>query len=608
MTSGNERGAFPHLDEVGLGALSLLGSAVYIYSFETQSVCWANHKALTLWNAETAEELYSRNLSPVSQATNLRLEEYRLAFAAGEDRLDSWTLYPRGEARPVLCRCSGVSIAGHAQAMLVECSLEVDEGISATELRSVEALRHTPLKISLLSQSGEVLMRNPAAASLFSELDRSLPDGADHFRAMFANEDDCDALVNAAKKDGIGRLQAALRLPGSPIHAFNLSVATDPLTGTPAWLVAHDDISRLVQTLRQLAASEDALDAVLSLKLTPAIILAASDGRILKINVPARDVLDPRLEIGSPPDRLFYAHADFERLRASALSGQVSTAPVRLRGSNGEPFWAALSVARISYDKEDSIVVQLADVDAMYRVAADLEAALSTERAITDAQRRFLAIASHEFRTPLAVIDSAAQRIERSAGQADEDSLRTRATRIRRAVSGLLRLMDNTLEQAREDRQVLGFAPCPTDLAPIIEHVVAGLHDSAPDFRIEVNLPPLPPLVVDPALIEQILANLLSNSVKYAGDEKRASISASVTANDVQLLIRDWGIGVPVGERDRIFAEYGRGSNVGDRPGSGLGLAIVKQVIALHGGRIEAVDADGPGLALKISLPRSLSE
>jgi signal transduction histidine kinase len=608
MAGEVERHCFPYVDDSGLGALSLLGSAIYIYSFETQSICWANSKGLAIWNATSEAELFARDLTPSSQATSLRLEEYRQAFARGEDRLDTWTLYPLGEARPLLCRCSGVSIKGHAHAMLVECTLESAASMTATELRAVEALRHTPLKISLLSRSGELLMRNPAAAALFAEFDHALPPGSDHFRSMFANEADCDALIAAAETQKVGRLQAALRLPGSPIHAFNLSVATDPVTGQAAWLVAHDDISLLVQTLRQLAASEDALDAVLNLDLTPAVILAASDGRVLNINVSARKSLDQELTIGSPADSLFVQQADFQRLRSTALSGQASAAPVRLRGANGEPFWASVSAARISYDKQDSLVIVLADVDAMYRVAADLEAALSMERAITDAQRRFLAIASHEFRTPLAVIDSAAQRIERSIERADKESLRSRAGSIRRAVAGLLQLMDNTLEQAREDKKVLGYAPRVTDLGKLISQVVSSIHDSAPDFRIDVDIPPLPLMVLDPSLIEQAISNLLSNSIKYAGTEKHALIKASVTTDEVQLLIRDWGIGVPAEERESIFGEYRRASNVGERPGTGLGLSIVKQVIALHGGIIETVDAEGPGLAIRIALPRSLSE
>lgn len=602
--SARQNGTFPFLGTEGLNAFSLLGTAVYIYSFETQRICWTNRGGLALWNATSTQELFDRVLTPFSQATVLRLEDYQRAFRRGEDRIETWTLYPRGEARSFLCRCSGVSIDGHPEAMLVEIGLEMSADATAAELRSIEALRHTPLKITLFSESGEVLMRNPAATERFAEFDRGLPPGADHLRAMFANASDWEALLAAAQHGPVGRLQAPLALPGSPVHELHLSLVTDPVTGGSARLLAQEDVSLLVRTQRQLAASEDALDAVLNLDVTPVVVLAAIDGRVLNANLSARAVLDERLDIGSAVGTLFAEPTDYDVLRDAALAGRASAAPLMLRGREGARFWASVSAARISYDKQDAIVLLLADIDALYRAAADLEAALSSERTITAMQRRFLAIASHEFRTPLAVIDSAAQRLERSAAALTPDEVRGRAGRIRSTVARLLQLLDNTLERARNNKGVMGYAPELTDLAPMVSGPASALRESNPGFRIDVDLPPLPPLNLDRSLIEQAVTNLLANALKYAAEEKRVEVTATVTNEEVQLFIRDWGIGVPDGERERIFAEYVRGSNVGSTPGTGLGLSIVRQIIGLHGGLIEAVDTDGPGLTIKITLPR----
>lgn len=602
--SKHQIGTFPYLGNEGLGTLSLLGTAIYIYSFKTQRICWANRAALGLWNAASHEELFERPLTPFSHATAARLDDYLAAFGRGEDRQETWTLYPRGEARTFLCRCSGVSLDGHAQAMLVETGVETTPTVTGAELRAIEVLRHTPLKISLFSETGEVLMRNPAAMAKFGPLDQSLPPGSDHLRAMFVNESDCDALIEAARRDPVARGRATVRLPGSPIHNIRLSLVTDPVTGGAARLVAQDDVSLLVRTQRQLAASEDSLDAVMNLDVTPVVVLAAPDGRVLNANISARDLLDDGLEVGTPVDALLANPDDYGRLRDAALAGQAGAAPMRLRARGGDTFWASVSAARISYDKQDAIALLLTNIDAFYRAAADLEAALSSERNITATQRRFLAIASHEFRTPLAVIDSAAQRLERNAAQLTPDDVRGRAARIRSTVARLLRLLDNTLERARNNKGVLGYAPEPCDLATLIDHAATALRESNPEFGIAVHLPPLPPLNLDAALIEQAITNLLANALKYAGDEKRAEVTATVTSTDVQLFIRDWGIGVPPAERERIFADYVRGSNVGATPGTGLGLSIVRQIIGLHGGTIEALQTNGPGLTIKITLPR----
>ena len=102
----------------------------------------------------------------------------------------------------------------------------------------------------------------------------------------------------------------------------------------------------------------------------------------------------------------------------------------------------------------------------------------------------------------------------------------------------------------------------------------------------------------------QALSNLIINSDKYSQGAPHVAISATVTSEDVQIFIRDWGIGIPVDEQSRVFSDYVRGSNVGARPGTGLGLAIVSQIISLHGGLIEVVEQEGAGTTMKITLPR----
>ena len=141
-----------------------------------------------MWNASSEQELLQRPMTPFSPATETRLNEYRAAFQKGEDRLEGWTLFPKGVATTVLCRMRGVSLDGHPEAMLVEIQSDSAYHFPPAELRALEALRHTPLMISLFSQSGSVLMRNPAATACFADLDWSLGEVGDHFRAIFASD------------------------------------------------------------------------------------------------------------------------------------------------------------------------------------------------------------------------------------------------------------------------------------------------------------------------------------------------------------------------------------------------------------------------------------
>ena len=596
--------SFSFLSAEALCALGLLGNPIYIYCFETRRVCWANAHALDVWNAVSLSELLGRELTPFSAATEVRLDEYRHAFRNGEDRVEGWTLYPKGIATTMLCRMSGVSIEGHAEAMLVEVRALLQSELAPTDLRALEALRHTPLMISLFSQSGAVLMRNPAAAARFGDLDRAQPAGADHFRAMFASQADYYALADQPRDGAPVRRDVVMALPGGPVHTLTTSIVSDPVTGDTARLVAQEDITAFVEVNRQLAASEDALEAVLAINVAPIIILSASNNVILKANLAARTRLGAHLVPGESAERLFIQPEDCAVLRETVLAGQGAATQARLKSAEGDAFWASLRGIRISFEKQDAMAILLIDIDTLYRTAEDLETALSVERTTAAMQRRFLAIASHEFRTPLAMIDSVAQRLARSADTMSPDQVRGRAQRIRQTVARLLQLMENIIERARDNRSALGYVAEEADLAEVIGKTVAEFRDNHPATAVSVHLPPLPRLRIDPTLMAQAFVNLLTNAEKYSDGTARIEISGLVTSEDVQILVRDWGIGIPEKERGRIFSDYVRGSNVGSRPGTGLGLSIVNQIVSLHGGIIEVASSDGPGTTMKITLPR----
>lgn len=556
-----------------------------------------------MWNAGSEQELISRPLTPFSPAVAARLDDYRQAFRKGEERFESWTVFPKGTAKSTRCRFTGVALEGHPEAMLVEVQSFTGFDIPPEETRALEALRHTPLMISLFSEDGKVLMRNPAALAKFGDLDRSLPEDSDHFRAMFATDADFEALLEGAVQNVPQRRDAIMALPGGPMHTVHATLVADPVTGESARLVAQEDISDFVEVNRQLAASEDALDAVLAVNIAPVLVISVSDGNIIKANLSARERLGMDL-VGGSADAFFVRKDEWLSLRETVLSGRGGSTAAHLRSGDGDSFWASLSGIRISFDKQDALAIIVADIDSLYRTAADLETALSLERTTGATQRRFLAIASHEFRTPLALIDSVAQRLARGADTMSADQVRGRAQRIRATVQRLILLLERIVDQARDNRAALGYVAAEADLNQCIARVVDEFRENHADIQVNVSLPSLPLLRMDTALMEQAIHNLLSNARKYSVAPPHVDITGAVTSEDVQIFITDNGIGIPPEERSRVFADYVRGSNVEARPGTGLGLAIVRQIINLHGGMIEVLDRDAPGTTMKITLPR----
>jgi hypothetical protein len=143
-----------HILTAELRAFDRLQTPTWIYDIEKLQMWWANKAALHIWNAQSREELLNRNFSDISESTRIRLQTYLQKFQQGQTITENWTFYPEGKPVWVRCLCSGIEIAPGRMAMLVEGSLEVVGAVEQETLRSIEALRHTTVMISLYTMDG----------------------------------------------------------------------------------------------------------------------------------------------------------------------------------------------------------------------------------------------------------------------------------------------------------------------------------------------------------------------------------------------------------------------------------------------------------------------
>jgi two-component system OmpR family sensor kinase len=241
------------------------------------------------------------------------------------------------------------------------------------------------------------------------------------------------------------------------------------------------------------------------------------------------------------------------------------------------------------------------------RQAAMLEEQLAQEQRLALLQRNFVSMASHEFRTPLTIIDGHARRLSKmkdsiSAGQIDE-----RAGKIRAAVLRVTHLIDNLLNSARviDGGSELYFQSAEMDVAALL-HEVCQLHrEMVPSAQIVEQFAATAPLPVtgDTKLLFQVFSNLLSNAVKYSPAGGAIEVDAAVTGDSVLVAVVDHGIGIPAADLSRLFERYHRGSNVSGIVGTGVGLYLVKIAIDLHGGRIEVQSKEGGGSRFTVTLP-----
>lgn len=243
--------------------------------------------------------------------------------------------------------------------------------------------------------------------------------------------------------------------------------------------------------------------------------------------------------------------------------------------------------------------------------ATMLEEKLQTEQRLGTLQRNFLAMASHEFRTPLTIIDGHAQRMKKMKSELQPQDIAERADKIRSAVLRMTNVIDNLLTSSRlfEGEPGLYFHPAPIDIGKVL-HDVCHLHREIwPGVQIYENDRHVPPTIMgDPHLLFQAFSNLLSNAVKYSPNGGLITITADVEENHVIIVTRDNGIGIPQQDIGNLFERYYRGSNVSGISGTGIGLYLVKMVVALHGGEVSVASEVGKGTEFTVRLPLQRSD
>jgi signal transduction histidine kinase len=237
--------------------------------------------------------------------------------------------------------------------------------------------------------------------------------------------------------------------------------------------------------------------------------------------------------------------------------------------------------------------------------ASMLEEKLEAERRLALLQRNFVSMASHEFRTPLTIIDGHAQRLIKTTGRQGGHDVVERAGKIRAAVLRMTHLIDNLLNAARLlDGGGLYVHPAVIDVAAILQEVCQMHREIAPKASISEALgAPTLPMTGDRNLLSQAVSNLLANAIKYSPGNEPITVSAGIEGGDIVVTVADHGIGVPQADIGRLFERYYRGRNVSGVVGTGVGLYLVKIVVDLHGGSIAVESREGEGSRFTLRLP-----
>jgi PAS domain S-box-containing protein len=236
--------------------------------------------------------------------------------------------------------------------------------------------------------------------------------------------------------------------------------------------------------------------------------------------------------------------------------------------------------------------------------AAALEEALQKEKNINAMQRQFVAMTSHEFRTPLAIIDGAAQRIQRKKGEVETTFLSEKTQQIRAAVARMVDLMESFLSAGRIDTGKIELSLVDCSVHKLIEQAIKRQKLSSQHHRFDAEIDALPPVIrCDALAISQVLTNLLSNAVKYAPRAPDITIRGWEEDGFVFLSVKDEGVGIDAEDVPKLFQPYFRARTSTGIAGTGIGLSLVKQIATLHDGDIFVESERGKGTCFTLVLP-----
>jgi PAS domain S-box-containing protein len=290
----------------------------------------------------------------------------------------------------------------------------------------------------------------------------------------------------------------------------------------------------------------------------------------------------------------------------SARSGHTIKREMMAHRTDDTSFPADVALTWI-YDEARhrlNLVCALHDTTEHKRAALELRLALDKEKELSELKSRFVSMVSHEFRNPLATIQSSSDLIKEYGHRMTDQRKLEHLQKIQAQVRRLVDMLNDILTISKAQTVGLEFNPLPLDVEAFCEEIIEEMRlvDETHElvFTTKGNCPQA---MIDDKLVRKIIANLLSNALKYSPEKSTVTLKLSCDDRNITLQVQDQGIGIPQEDQARMFEVFHRASNVGSVFGTGLGLAIIKQAVERHSGRISFESQVDVGTTFTVTLP-----
>lgn len=235
---------------------------------------------------------------------------------------------------------------------------------------------------------------------------------------------------------------------------------------------------------------------------------------------------------------------------------------------------------------------------------AQLELQLQKEHELSLIKSAMMQRITHEFRTPLAIIMSSGELLERYYERFSSEKRQQLHTRLREQVHHLTSILDDILQVMTTSLDHHEFFPMTCNLQHFCNECIDSVLRRFPQARIEFTSNCLENLIrIDAYLAEQILVSLLLNAAKYSPSNTLVRLFLLTEKDYVTFKISDEGLGIPKHDQPRIYEAFYRGSNLNEIGGLGLDLTIVKRAVELHQGTIDIVSDEQNGTSVTVRLP-----
>jgi len=287
--------------------------------------------------------------------------------------------------------------------------------------------------------------------------------------------------------------------------------------------------------------------------------------------------------------------------------GSIRQRECRWRNRRNELATVLLSAETITVAHEPHVLSLVLDISQRKNAEVEILKSLSREKELSQLKSNFVSMVSHEFRTPLGIIQSSAELLSDFYTRMQPDERAAQLASISSNTRRMAGMMEEILVLSRLDAGKLEFQPVLLDLSGFCRRVVDEIL-SATNRRcaIELALNSVPEKAwADERLLAHIFTNLLSNAVKYSEPGATVRFAIESDGYHARCVVQDRGIGIPDGDQQQLFVAFHRGSNVGGRPGTGLGLMLVKRCAELHGGTVNLTSKVGEGTTVSVRLPLS---